>query len=56
MYTLYIYNPLTMNIPAAKHLETELISFQVIDVGFSSGPRPDKFSTVEQEITPSKES
>lgn len=27
-----------MNIPAAKHLETELISFQVIDVGFLQDP------------------
>lgn len=35
---IYIYNPLTMNIPAAKHLETELISFQVIDVGFLQDP------------------
>lgn len=38
VYTYIFITPLTMNIPAAKHLETELISFQVIDVGFLQDP------------------
>lgn len=38
VYVYIFITPLTMNIPAAKHLETELISFQVIDVGFLQDP------------------